>query len=234
MPAMGWMNTGYLTAELEWLSQKGCYFLQSDQRSGWSTNIQALCPLSCGRHRAKGVLPNQGLNITVKWARDHGVNLLQGVRPCGTHHSVLPLRWLQTKGRMEYGEKTALKSRLFASELDPTPQGENKGHANRARGIGMSVVFICGAAAAQVWGFAQLGLWRIHFIFFSSSIYVGRSLFLRFLLGRKKKRKRCCLVIKGRTILVLASSCIVWWVLCLRNAGDVSSYYALASLKLQQ
>lgn len=83
-------------------------------------------------------------------------------------------------------------------------------------------------------GFCTVGTVKNTFFFFNLSIYVGRPLFLRFLLGRKKKRKRCCLVIKGRTILVLASSCIVWWVLCLRNAGDVLSYYALASLKLQQ
>lgn len=92
------------------------------------------------------------------WGDKGAGTLLQDVRPCGTHQSVLPLSWLQTKGRMEYGEKTACKSRLFASELDPTPHRENKGHVNRARGIGMSVVFICRVAAAQVWGFAQLGL----------------------------------------------------------------------------
>lgn len=93
--------------------------------------------------------------------------LPQDLHPCdmagGTCWSMLPLNWLQTNGRMENGEQEKMstqESRVLAPELDPTPSRKTKAglQTNRVCAVGMSVVCIHRAAAAQVWGFAHLGL----------------------------------------------------------------------------
>lgn len=171
------------------------------------------------------------------WGDKGTGTLLWDLHPCdragGTHWSTLPANWIKTNDRMEmeieYPRKQAAHSRAGSYTSI-----KNKGyvlHASRVYGIEISVVCICGAAAAQGWVVVPLGLWRIQVLYLG--VCVGRPLCLRFPLGTRKRCgvKCCCLVIKSRTIL--APSSIVWWVLCLRIAGPVLLLLCLAFLKLQ-
>lgn len=164
----------------------------------------------------KAVLWSQGLRhmskMNMRTQGDDGIGtFLWALHPGGTDWSMLPLNWLMVGWRM--GEKKRTRGQAACSGAGSYTKATP---CTTARCVGEECRLSAELQRLRS-GVSHTGDCEEYEGLYLS-VYGVRPLCLRFPPGHKK-RSKCCLVIKGRTIL--AASCIVWWVLCLRNVGVI-------------